>query len=48
MTHDVPCPEIRAWARREAAKLPAFTLAEIRQLALITRRIDARRADVAA
>jgi hypothetical protein len=48
MTHDEPCPEIRAWALREAAKLPPFIPAETRQLAMIARRLDARSADAAA
>jgi hypothetical protein len=33
--------DIRDWARREAAKLPPFTPAETRQLALVARRLDA-------
>lgn len=34
--------EIRAWAREQAAKLPPFTPAEVRQLALLARQLDAR------
>ena len=32
---------IRAWAQQQAAKLPPFTPAEARQLALLARQADA-------
>jgi hypothetical protein len=32
--------KIRAWARRETAKLPQFTPTEVRRLALLARRLD--------
>jgi hypothetical protein len=45
----VSTPEdIRDWAREQAAKLPAFTPAEVRQLAMLARELDARSADTAA
>jgi len=40
--------DIRAWAREQAAKLPPFTPAEARQLAMLARQMDARSADTAA
>jgi hypothetical protein len=32
--------KMREWARREAAKLPLFTSAEVRRLGLLARRLD--------
>lgn len=39
---------IRDWARAQAAKLPPLTPAEVRQLALLARQLDARSEDTAA
>jgi hypothetical protein len=48
-TRRMDSPEqIREWAREQADKLPPFTPAEARQLALIARQLDARAADKAA
>jgi hypothetical protein len=42
--HEDPAPQpaIRAWAEQEAAKLPPFTPAQVRQLARSVRAVDTR------